>query len=35
MYLKDVTSVIPGVLATDPKMQEDYDTLIAAAKRLR
>jgi TRAP-type transport system periplasmic protein len=34
-YLKDVTSVIPSVLATDPKMQEDYDTLIAAAKRLR
>ena len=34
-YLKEVTSVIPGVLATNPKMKEDYDTLVEAAKRLR
>lgn len=34
-YLKEVTSVIPGVLATNPKIKEDYDTLVEAAKRLR
>jgi TRAP-type transport system periplasmic protein len=34
-YLKDVTSVIPAVLATNPQMKEDYETVIAAAKRVR
>jgi TRAP-type transport system periplasmic protein len=33
-YLKDVTSVIPAVLATNPQMKEDYETVIAAAKRV-
>ena len=34
-YLKDVTSVIPPVLATNAQMKEDYETVIAAAKRAR
>jgi len=34
-YLKDVTSVIPAVLATNAQMKIDYDTLVAAAKKLR
>ena len=34
-YLKDVTSVIPAVLATNAQMKEDYDTLMVAAKKLR
>jgi TRAP-type transport system periplasmic protein len=34
-YLKDVTSVIPAVLATNAQMKEDYDTMMAAAKKLR
>ena len=34
-YLKDVTSVIPAVLATNAQMKEDYDTLMAAAAKLR
>jgi len=34
-YLRDVTSVIPAVLATNAQMKEDYDTLMAAAKKLR
>ena len=34
-YLKDVTSVIPAVLATNAQMKEDYETVIAAAKRAR
>ena len=34
-YLRDVTSVIPAVLATNAQMKEDYETVIAAAKRAR
>ena len=34
-YLKDVTSVIPAVLATNPQMKEDYDTMVAAGKKYR
>jgi TRAP-type transport system periplasmic protein len=34
-YLKDVTSVIPAVLATNAQMKEDYETVITAAKRAR
>jgi TRAP-type C4-dicarboxylate transport system substrate-binding protein len=33
-YLKDVMSVIPAVLATNAQMKEDYDTMMAAAKKL-
>jgi TRAP-type transport system periplasmic protein len=32
-YLKDVTSVIPAVLETNPQMKIDYDTIVATAKR--
>ena len=32
-YLNDVTSVIPGVLATNPQMKTDYDTIVATAKK--
>jgi TRAP-type transport system periplasmic protein len=32
-YLKDVTSVIPSVLATNPQMKADYDAMVAAAKK--
>lgn len=35
VYLKDVTSVIPAVLATNAQMKIDYDTLMATAKKLR
>jgi C4-dicarboxylate-binding protein DctP len=34
-YLKDVMSVIPAVLATNAQMKEDYDTMMAAAAKLR
>jgi hypothetical protein len=34
-YLKDVTSVIPTVLTTNAQMKADYDTLLAAANKLR
>ena len=34
-YLKDVTSVIPSVLATNPQMKTDYDAMIAAGKKYR
>jgi TRAP-type C4-dicarboxylate transport system substrate-binding protein len=33
IYLKDVTSVIPAVLATNPQMKADYDTIAAAANK--
>ena len=33
-YLKDVTSVIPAVMASNPQMKADYDTIIAASKRI-
>jgi len=33
-YLKDVTSVIPAVLETNPQMKIDYDTIVAAAKKI-
>jgi TRAP-type C4-dicarboxylate transport system substrate-binding protein len=32
-YLKDVTSVIPGVLASNPQMKEDYETMQAVSKK--
>jgi TRAP-type C4-dicarboxylate transport system substrate-binding protein len=35
LYVKEVTSVIPAVLATNAQMKVDYDTIIAAAKRVR
>ena len=35
VYLKDVTSVIPAVLTSNAQMKADYDTLMAAAKKLR
>jgi TRAP-type transport system periplasmic protein len=35
IYLKDATSVIPAVMATNLEMKADYDTMIAAAKRVR
>ena len=34
-YLKDVTSVVPAVVANNPKMKEDYETLLAVAKKYR
>jgi TRAP-type C4-dicarboxylate transport system substrate-binding protein len=34
-YLKDVTSVIPAVLAANPQMKEDYDAMVAAGKKYR
>ena len=33
-YLKDVTSVIPAVMASNPQMKADYDTIVATGKRL-
>ncbi len=35
LYLKDVTSVIPAVLATNPQMKLDYETMMAAAAKAR
>jgi C4-dicarboxylate-binding protein DctP len=32
-YLKDVTSVIPPVMAANPQMKTDYDTITATAKK--
>lgn len=32
-YLRDVTSVIPGVLASNPQMKEDYETMQAVSKK--
>ena len=34
-YLKDVTSVVPAVVGNNPKMKEDYETLLTAAKKYR
>jgi hypothetical protein len=34
-YLKEVTSVIPAVTATNAQIKIDYDTLMAAANKLR
>ncbi len=34
-YITDASSVLPPMLAANPKMKEDYDALIAAAKRYR
>lgn len=34
-YLKDVTSVIPAVLATNAQMKADYDAMVAAAKKYK
>jgi TRAP-type C4-dicarboxylate transport system substrate-binding protein len=34
IYVKEVTSVIPAVLATNAQMKEDYDTMMAVAKKL-
>ena len=33
IYLKDVTSVIPAVLATDAQMKQDYETMQAVSKK--
>jgi hypothetical protein len=30
-----VTSVVPAVVANNPKMKEDYETLLAVAKKYR
>jgi len=35
VYLKDVTSVIPAVMATNAQMKLDYDTMVETAKKLR
>jgi C4-dicarboxylate-binding protein DctP len=35
VYLKDVISVIPAVMATNAQMKLDYDTMVETAKRLR
>src|SRR5450830_1705949 len=35
LYVKEVTSVIPAVLATNAQMKIDYDTMVAAAKNIR
>ncbi len=34
-YLKDVTSVIPGVMATNAQMKVDYETMLAVGKKYR
>ena len=34
-YLKDVTSVIPAVMATNPQMKADYEAMLAAGKKYR
>jgi C4-dicarboxylate-binding protein DctP len=34
-YLKDVTSVIPPVMETNAQLKIDYETMLAAAKKLR
>jgi C4-dicarboxylate-binding protein DctP len=33
IYLKDVTSVIPAVMATNAQMKTDYDTITAVSKK--
>jgi TRAP-type transport system periplasmic protein len=35
VYLNDVTAVIPGIVDRNPKMKEDYEALLAAAKKYR
>ena len=35
LYLKDVTSVVPAIVAANPKMKEDYETLLAVAQKYR
>jgi len=34
-YLDEVTSVLPPILAANPQVKEDYDALLAAAKKHR
>ena len=34
-YLDQVTSVIPGIVNANPKLKEDYDALVATAKKYR
>ena len=34
-YLDETTSVLPGLLAANPQLREDYDALVAAARRNR
>jgi C4-dicarboxylate-binding protein DctP len=34
-YLKDVTSVLPPILASSPQLKEDYEALVAAANKHR
>jgi hypothetical protein len=32
-YLEETTSVLPGLLAASPQLREDYDALLAAARK--
>src|SRR6267142_3840287 len=34
-YLAETTSVLPGLLAANPQLKEDYEALVAAARRSR
>ena len=34
-YVGEATSVLPAMLAADPKLKEDYDVIVAAARRQR
>jgi TRAP-type C4-dicarboxylate transport system substrate-binding protein len=34
-YLAETTSVLPGLLAANPQLKEDYEALVAAARRTR
>jgi len=34
-FLDQATAVLPGLLAANPQLKEDYEALLAAAKRVR
>ena len=34
-YVQEVTSVLPAILAAEPQLKEDYEALLAAAKKYR
>jgi len=34
-YVEQTTSVLPGIVASNPQLKEDYEALLAAAKRVR
>ena len=34
-YIDQTTSVLPGIVASNPQLKEDYEALLAAAKRVR